>query len=199
MGQPARTGSADDGRQAFDFFVGSWRQTDRKRVGAPLVEGDTEWVEFASHTEAVPILGGLGNVDTFDAPEFPGRPGFKGFSLRLFEPETGLWRIWWASTIGNGHLDPPVVGRFSNGIGLFECDDLVDGVPVEGALRLVGHHRRLRHLGAVVLLRRWCDLGCQLDDASHADRDPGRARRRRTRPESRLTPTVRRGDTRPRE
>lgn len=129
MGQPAQTGSAVDGRQAFDFFVGSWRQTNRKRV-KPLVEGDTEWVEFASHTEAVPILGGLGNVDTFDAPEFPGRPGFKGFSLRLFEPETGLWRIWWASTIGNGHLDPPVVGRFRDGVGLFECDDVVDGVPV---------------------------------------------------------------------
>ena len=121
---------ADDGRHDFDFFFGSWDQLNRKRV-RPLVQGDDEWVEFRSWSKVAPILNGLGNMDTFDAPEFPGRPGFKGFSLRLFEPETGTWRIWWASTIGNGHLDPPVLGRFTDGIGIFETDDEIEGVPIK--------------------------------------------------------------------
>jgi hypothetical protein len=114
----------------FDFFFGSWQQANRKRV-KPLVQGDDEWIEFESFTEAAPILGGAGNVDTFRAPDFPGRPGFEGFSLRLYEPPTGVWRIWWASTVGDGQLEPPVVGRFENGVGLFECDEVIDGVPVK--------------------------------------------------------------------
>jgi hypothetical protein len=130
MGHAQKGTIANDGRHDFDFFFGSWRQANRKRV-KPLVRGDTEWIEFESYTEAGPILGGLGNIDTFSAPHFPGRPGFEGFSLRLYEPQTGLWRIWWASTVGNGHLDPPVVGRFRDGVGLFECDDVFDGVPVK--------------------------------------------------------------------
>jgi hypothetical protein len=130
MAQAAETTeTASDGRHDFDFFFGSWRQANRKRVS--LLEAGSVWIEFESYSEARPILGGLGNIDTYDAPEFPGRPGFKGFSLRLFEPETGLWRIWWASTIGSGQLDPPVVGRFRDGIGLFECDDVIDGVPLK--------------------------------------------------------------------
>ena len=118
----------NDGRHDFDFFYGSWRQRNRKRV-RPLVQGDDEWIEFESWSRVGPILGGLGNVDTFDAPDFPGRPGFKGASCRLFEPATGLWRIWWASTVGHGQMDPPVVGRFVDGIGIFEEDDVLDGWP----------------------------------------------------------------------
>jgi hypothetical protein len=119
----------NDGRHDFDFFFGSWQQRNRKRV-RPLVLGDTEWIEFESWSRVGPVLDGLGNVDTFDAPDFPGRPGFKGMSLRLFEPTTGLWRIWWASTVGNGALDAPVVGRFVDGIGIFEEDDVIDGVSI---------------------------------------------------------------------
>lgn len=130
MVRQAEAATNTDARHDFDFFYGNWKQANRKKVNM-LVQGGTEWVEFESRTEARPILGGLGNIDTFKAPDFPGRPGFEGFSLRLVEPETGLWRIWWASTIGNGHLDPPVIGRFRDGVGVFECDDVIDGVPVK--------------------------------------------------------------------
>ena len=77
------TTGVDEGLHDFDFFFGTWHQANRKRV-RPLVEGDTEWVEFESWTEAGPILSGAGNIDTFKAPDFPGRHGFEGFSLRLY-------------------------------------------------------------------------------------------------------------------
>jgi hypothetical protein len=120
---------ANDGRHDFDFFFGAWQAHNRKRVN-PVVPGDTEWIEFEGRIDASPIVGGVGNIDTFKAPEMPGRPGFEGFTLRLFEPATGLWRIWWASSVGTGHLDAPVVGRFEDGAGRFECDDVFEGVPI---------------------------------------------------------------------
>jgi hypothetical protein len=118
-----------DGRHDFDFVHGAWASRNRKRV-RPLVAGDEEWVEFASDLECRPILAGLGNAERFRAPDFPGRRGFVGFPLRRFEPASGLWRIWWASTLTTGELDQPVVGGFEDGAGRFECDDVVDGVPL---------------------------------------------------------------------
>ena len=90
----------NDGRHDFDFLFGAWQIANRKRV-TPLVPGDHEWIEFDAVSEARPILAGLANADTYSAPGFPGRPGFQGFTLRLFEPKTGLWRIWWASSAGS--------------------------------------------------------------------------------------------------
>jgi hypothetical protein len=113
----------------FDFLFGSWRIHNRRLDDAPAESGS--WSEFAATSEAYPILGRLGNVQTYDAPDFPGRPGYQGYALRLFEPESELWRIWWASTAGGGRLDPPLVGRFRDGVGQFDGDDVVDGREVK--------------------------------------------------------------------
>jgi hypothetical protein len=83
-------------------------------------------------SEAYPILRRLGNVQIFDAPEFPCRPGFQGYALRLLDRDEEVWRIWWASTAGGGRLDAPVVGRFRDGLGYFEGKGVIAG-------REIGH------------------------------------------------------------
>jgi hypothetical protein len=121
----APAGAEVDGRHDFDFIFGRWRMAHRK-VHDPFAE-QSEWLEFESTSEAYPILGGLGNVDMVDVPDFPGRGPFHGFTLRLFDPGARVWRIWWASTVSEGQLDTPVVGAFRDGAGRFECDDLIRG------------------------------------------------------------------------
>lgn len=113
----------------FDFFTGHWHVHNRRLTDALDPECD-EWVEFDGTCEARSIMGGLGNVDTYRAPKLPDGRSLEGFTLRLYEPETGLWRLWWASTTRPGVLDVPVVGRFVDGVGEFECADEVGGVPV---------------------------------------------------------------------
>ncbi len=131
MTQQAAAPAADqvDGRHDFDFLFGKWRIANSK-LEDPLAE-NSQWLEFEATVEVQPILGGLGNCDHYSAPDFPGRADYRGFGLRLFDPEAGLWRIWWASTTGRGRLDTPVVGRFRDGEGRFECDDVLGERPVK--------------------------------------------------------------------
>ncbi len=105
------------GATDFDFLPGRWDVRNRRLVG-------DRWEEFDATSQTEAMLGGLGNVDHFYAP------GYEGFSLRLYEPERDVWRIWWSSTARPGRLDPPVEGRFEDGRGRFEADDVLDGVPL---------------------------------------------------------------------
>lgn len=122
-------GEHTDGRNDFDFILGRWH-IDNHRLVDVLDPSCDEWVEFEAVGDARPLLHGLGNIDTFTTEALPpdGHP-FEGLALRLFEPATGLWRIWWASTRNPGHLDPPMEGRFEGGRGVFVCDDVLDGRP----------------------------------------------------------------------
>ena len=47
-------------------------------------------------------------------------------TLRLYDPASQQWRIYWASS-KRGIVDPPVVGRFANGRGEFFGMDELDG------------------------------------------------------------------------
>jgi len=117
----------DDGRHDFDFFFGRWRIANR-RLRSRLA-GDTRWDEFGATAECHPILGGVGNVDSYSAaPYWDGKP-FEGATVRLFNPATRLWSIYWADD-RRVILDPPVVGRFDGDLGIFEGDDVFEGKPI---------------------------------------------------------------------
>ncbi|GAB1641141.1 hypothetical protein [Krasilnikovia sp. MM14-A1259] len=124
---PASSSPPADGRSDFDFLHGSWRVANR-RLANPLDPVATTWIEFETIAVARPVLGGLGNTDTYDSI---GEVPFHGMTLRLFDPSTCLWRIWWASASRPGHLDSPMEGRFEAGHGVFYGKDVLSGIDVD--------------------------------------------------------------------
>jgi hypothetical protein len=109
----------------FDFWMGRW-DVRGTRLRERLA-GSDEWEEITATSVAWPLLGGLGNVDEFHT-EFRG--GFAGMSLRLFDPATATWSIYWADTLRPGPLEDPVVGSFDGNVGVFECEDVFAGRPI---------------------------------------------------------------------
>src|SRR4029077_3863820 len=90
----------------FDFLVGKWKMHHR-RLNKRL-ENCKDWTEFESVDENHKMLSGTVDVDTYSTTEMPGMEGklFEGFTMRLFNPKTKLWSLYWvASNIGV--LDPP--------------------------------------------------------------------------------------------
>ena len=118
--------SIGDGRNDFDFLIGSWDC--RHRRLRTLLKGAEDWYEFPGTTVARRILGGIGNIDENAFPT----EGFSGITVRLFDPARRLWAIYWASS-RTGLLFPPVFGRFEHGEGRFHGDDAHDGRPIKVA------------------------------------------------------------------
>jgi hypothetical protein len=136
VNEPPRRPAQLDGRHDFDALLGRWTVRNRK-LTRPLDPDCDEWVEFAATVDVLSILDGLGNIDRYSARDFPGHPNYAGLGLRLFDVNGDVWRIWWARA-GDGVLDTPVIGRFTNGRGVFECNDELDGRPV--TVRYVWSH-----------------------------------------------------------
>lgn len=121
-------GVIENGARDFDFLLGSWRVQNRRLV--KRLQGCTEWESFAATQHNLALPGNIGNFDDFIAESW--RPGFVGLSLRLFNPQTNLWSIYWLDNQTGGlnaagNLQPPVVGKFEEGTGVFEGDDVLDG------------------------------------------------------------------------
>lgn len=114
--------TASDGREDFDFLIGSWKSKQRRL--RERLKGSQSWEEFEATLEVRKVLGGLGNFDELSMVRPSGVA--RGITLRLFNPETRQWSIYWADSSGNG-LGAPMVGEFSNGRGLF-----YDAEPFEG-------------------------------------------------------------------
>jgi hypothetical protein len=116
------------GLHDFDARVGTW--TAHHRRLKERLAGSREWIEFDGTQTFWQVLEGYGNVDdnTF---EVPGGAAYRGVTLRAYDPKTGEWAIWWLDgRTPFGSLEPPVKGRFLNGVGTFYADDTLRGKPI---------------------------------------------------------------------
>ncbi|MEO6729899.1 MAG: hypothetical protein ABIN01_01690 [Ferruginibacter sp.] len=112
------TATSASSKHDFDFFEGKWK-IHNKKLRSRLNQC-TDWTTFESTQEMYRVLNGIGNIDNFLAT-FDGQP-FEGMTVRLFNPKTRLWSIYWADS-NEGRLDPPVVGSFEKNVGHFFTKD----------------------------------------------------------------------------
>jgi hypothetical protein len=117
----ARTGTIHD----FDYFEGGWT-THQRRLKARGV-GSNEWEEFPGNLCMRLYLDSMATVDEIYFPT----KGTAGLTVRMFDPNTHQWSIYWASS-ATGKLDPvPVVGGFEGNHGEFYASDQEKGRPIK--------------------------------------------------------------------
>lgn len=119
------TASETSSKNDFDYLVGHWNI--RNRVLKEPLSGSDAWDEFDATQEFRLTLLGLGNFDIFHA-ELGGKP-FEGLTVRLFDPQTRLWTIYWADS-NAVKLDGGKVGSFHGDEGDFFGREVVAGKDV---------------------------------------------------------------------
>jgi hypothetical protein len=123
MGGPESIGIAErNGEADFDFFMGSWRV--RHRRPRERLKGSDSWEVFEGTVVARPLWGGRANIDELEADSPSGR--LRGLTLRLYDPVSRQWRLYWANG-AKGILDAPMVGAFAGGQGDFFSHELFEG------------------------------------------------------------------------
>jgi hypothetical protein len=113
--------AARDGSHDFDPLIGTWKYH-LKRLKDRLA-GSHEWVEFEGRGKCSPIWdGAMIEQAVFEAPG----DRIEGMVVRLYNPETHQWRLYWDNR-KVGEFDPPQIGEFKNGVGEFFTQDTWKG------------------------------------------------------------------------
>ena len=121
QGAPVNALAEPQGMHGFDFEYGQWRVHHRVKNAA----SGGAWKEFDGTCTTRPFMAGQGDIE--EHVFF--RPGGNtyGTAMRAFDPKTGEWAIWWIdSRYPHFALDPPVKGRFENGVGVFYAEGVVN-------------------------------------------------------------------------
>lgn len=91
----------------FDFLAGDWHVVHRRRR-EPLC-GREDWYQFEGGAQAYSLLHGAVSVDEIELEE-----GHAGMSVRMRDPDSDRWTIYWVNS-ADGGLQPPVVGTWADG------------------------------------------------------------------------------------
>jgi hypothetical protein len=114
-----------DGQHDFDYAVGTWK-FHLKRLKKRLV-GSTEWVELDGTTDCRKIMDGRGEVEEMNVESADKNLHIQGLAVRLYNPQSHQWSIYWANA-GDGVMEQnPMVGQFTNGRGEFYNQQMFEG------------------------------------------------------------------------
>lgn len=114
---PAQQEKVAEGQRDFDFLFGTWK-VHLKKLAKPL-SGDKTWVEFEGTATHRKVWDGRANMDEFRAIDPITKNEIVGLTVRLFNPKTGEWSLYWANARDGKIAMPPTVGKFKNGRGEF--------------------------------------------------------------------------------
>jgi hypothetical protein len=98
----------------FDYELGSWK-IHLSRLQDRLA-GSTTWVEFDGTSVTRKVWGGRADLEEFETDSSTGH--IEGLTLRLYNPQSHQWSIYWANG-KDGTVGTPMVGEFKNGHGGF--------------------------------------------------------------------------------
>src|SRR5580700_9276573 len=116
-------GSPDEGQHDFDFELGTWK-IHLKKLMHPLT-GSNTWVEFDGTSVTRKVWDGRSQLEEFET-ESAVAGHIEGLTLRLYNPQSHQWSLYWANSKG-GPIFPPQIGEFKNGRGEFYGQDTLDG------------------------------------------------------------------------
>jgi hypothetical protein len=120
-----QTALQHDGQHDFDFLLGSWK-IHLKKLLHPL-SGSAEWVEFDGTVVCRKVWDGRAELEEFNVESPEQHIHIQGLALRLYNPESHQWSIYWGNS-AKGSLDfPPMIGEFKDGRGEFYDQELVNG------------------------------------------------------------------------
>jgi hypothetical protein len=120
-GQPAT--AERDGQHDFDFELGSWK-IHLSKLDHPL-SGSTTWIQFDGTSVTRKVWDGRADLEEFEVDSPTGH--IEGLTLRLYNPQTHQWSLYWATSKAGAMSLPPNVGEFKNGRGEFYCQDTFNG------------------------------------------------------------------------
>jgi hypothetical protein len=124
----ASSSSAAGGQHDFDFEIGAWRAHLKRRLH-PL-HGSNEWTEYDGTSVVRKVWDGRANLGEFNVAN--ATTHLQGLTLRLYNPESRQWSIYWANSRDGSLSSTPMVGAWSKGRGLF-----YDQEPFEGRMVFV--------------------------------------------------------------
>jgi hypothetical protein len=111
-----------DGAHDFDPLFGNFT-FHLRRLLHPLT-GNRDWKELNGTLACYKVWNGRAQLDTLELDGGSGH--IEGLTLRLYDPASRQWRLYWANS-RIGRFDPPQIGAFRDGRGDFYTTDLING------------------------------------------------------------------------